>query len=326
MPRIYRFVSKYPHPYDALNTATEQYLLCRKIDLYRSILTVGSPSFLTLERIRNYGLFRAMHDSIIEKVAMVAANIRSDQSGIRRHPIFDTYVSDKKRIVSYNLGMAFAKLYSQRLLSIPNLIHVESLKKLNAITFVAQTGKIRHREPDLVGQTADGKWHIFEAKGVSGASTQLRRKIVDAKIQVAQVASVQSASPVTRSACATYIGPDRILTHLEDPPSGTEKSINIDTRKFVQAYYSPFLVGESIGAQQRRTERVDGMQIEMQDIEGLGFRITIGVEVEILDSIRRGEARIQPMGLRRFDSDREQWSVVYSVGPDGFFVSVRRVG
>lgn len=113
---------------------------CKKLDLYRSMVTVGNPSFLSLQKIRDHGLARALYDSIIKKVAIVANNIQSDQAGIRRHQIFDTYVSDEKRIVSYNLGMAFAKLYSEKLLGIPNLVHIEFLKKQNAVTFVQQAG------------------------------------------------------------------------------------------------------------------------------------------------------------------------------------------
>lgn len=45
-------------------------------------------------------------------------------------------VSDKKRIVSYNLGMAFAKFYAEKLLDIPSLVHVESLKALGSIEFL----------------------------------------------------------------------------------------------------------------------------------------------------------------------------------------------
>jgi hypothetical protein len=72
MPRIYRVASNYLPPFQGLNTHGEQWIRCRKIDLYRSIITVGTPSFLTWEKIRQFGLARALYDSVIEKVSIVA--------------------------------------------------------------------------------------------------------------------------------------------------------------------------------------------------------------------------------------------------------------
>src|SRR4030095_5137145 len=165
MPRIYYTAADYQNNFQTLNTAQEEHIVCRKLDLYRAIVTVGNPSFLSWQDIRNYGLFRAISTSVVQKVLLVQANISSSPSGMHLHPIFQTYLSDQKRIVSYNLGMAVAKIYAEKLLSIPNLTHVESLKKVNAITFVAQPG--RSKEPDLVGKTENGDWHVFEAKGTS---------------------------------------------------------------------------------------------------------------------------------------------------------------
>ena len=106
------------------------------------------------------------------------------------HPIFDGYVLDQKRNVSYNLGMAVAKYYSEKLLQIANLIHVETLKKQNAIVFVNQIGSTK--EPDLVGQTSNGDWHIFEAKGMS--TNSLATNITRAKNQARQIHSLTGAS------------------------------------------------------------------------------------------------------------------------------------
>lgn len=322
MPNIYRVVRNYQPPFSSINTIGESVLGCKKLDLYRSMVTVGNPSFLSLQKIRDHGLARALYDSIIKKVAIVANNIQSDQAGIRRHQIFDTYVSDEKRIVSYNLGMAFAKLYSEKLLGIPNLVHIEFLKKQNAVTFVQQAGGKRPKEPDLVGQTIDGNWHIFEAKGVSSSVSQLNGKITEAKSQIQQVSTIHGMPPSTGSACATYIGRDRIITYLEDPPSDGDKKIEINVEKFIDAYYAPFLIANETLGLRFRTERIDGVDVDFYDLSDANRKLSIGLEREVLESIRSKKydlpqsitSRLKEHYLAGEGQDR------YSVGLDGFVV------
>ncbi|WPC67998.1 hypothetical protein SBP18_05655 [Rhodoferax ferrireducens] len=322
MPLIYRVVTNYQPPFDTINTLAEATLRCRKLDLYRSIITVGNPSFLSLQNIRDYGFARALYESILKKVGIVASNIQSDLVGLRRHPIFDAHVSDEKRIVSYNLGMAFAKFYSEKLLNIPNLVHIEFLKKQSAVTFIQQAGNLRQKEPDLVGQTADGNWHIFEAKGVSSSASQLNGKIAEAKIQVQQVATIHGNLPLTGSACATYIGPDRILTHLVDPPSGDGKRVEINREKFFDTYYAPFLLAEKSLDRPHRRERIDGLDVDFYDLQQANRKLSIGLDREIAELIRDKKYEIPKsitQRLRQYSSS-DRAKDQYSVGLDGFVV------
>lgn len=322
MPKIFRVVTNYQPPFATINTNGEATLLCRKLDLYRSIITVGNPSFFSLQNIIDYGFARALYDSILRKVAIVASNIESDLAGMRRHPIFDTYVADEKRIVSYNLGMAFAKLYSEKLLDIPNLIHIEFLKKQNAVTFVQQGSNLRAKEPDLVGQTTDGNWHIFEAKGVSSSASKLNSKISEAKDQVQQVATIHGLAPLTGSACATYIGRDRILTYIEDPPSDEGKRVEINREKFLDSYYAPFLLVEKTLDLPLRRERIDGLEVDFYDLQQASRKLSIGLDREISELIRSKKYDLPQSITRRLkdysSTDRRQYK--YSIGLDGFVV------
>lgn len=322
MPIIYRIVKSYQPPFSAINTAGEATLRCSKLDLYRSIVTVGNPSFFSLQNIRDHGFARALYDSIFKKVAIVACNIESDSLGMRRHKIFDSYVSDEKRIVSYNLGMAFAKFYSEKLLDIPNLVHIEFLKKQNVVNFVHQAGNIRPKEPDLVGQTADGNWHIFEAKGVSSSISQLNSKISEAKNQVQQVATIHGVAPTTGSACATYIGRDRILTHLEDPPSEEGKRVEFNRERFIESYYSPFLLAVQALARPLRRERIDGLRVDFFDLQQSGRKLSIGLDSDISELIRSKKYDLDESITKRLKeySSTEREQDKYSVGLDGFVI------
>lgn len=202
MPKIFYKSSDYKNNHARINTNGEASLNCRKIDLYRSIITVGNPSFISKQMIKDYGLARTIYSSVIEKVGVVFENIMSDKNGMRLHPIYHRHVSDKKRIVSYNLGMAFAKFYAEKLLDVPSLVHVESLKALGAIEFV-EGEEVKEREPDLVGQCLNGNWHVFEAKGMS--INQLSAIIRNAKEQVQRVSSINGTPPQTLNAQLTLM-------------------------------------------------------------------------------------------------------------------------
>ncbi len=116
MGRIYYTADNYTGIYSHLNNVERQQVNCKKFDLYRAIITVGCPSFISWEAIRQNGLMRVLSNSIVRKILLVHDNIDLVENNLVLHPIFQQQVSDQKRIVSYNLGMAFAKIYAERLL------------------------------------------------------------------------------------------------------------------------------------------------------------------------------------------------------------------
>lgn len=286
------------------------------------MITVGNPSFISKQKINDYGLARAIHNSIVDKIGLVWANIKSDRDGMRLHPIYHSYVTDKKRDVSYNLGMAFAKFYAEQLLDIPNLTHVESLKILGAIDLTA-TNTGHNREPDLVGQCTNGDWHVFESKGMS--TNKLNPKIASAKEQVERVSSIHGTVPETLNACATYFNDERILTYLEDPESKNDKVINLLKEKFIDSTYKPlFLLSEAID-KRFELRREDGFNYYSVDIEAKGVHLRVGLDEEVHDLVRQKEfSSIDNMKLGKFKSLSKQMEQEnYSVGQDGVVVKYR---
>lgn len=322
MPLIFYKSTDYTNDHLHVNSNGEASLRCRKIDLYRSMITVGNPSFISMEKIRNYGLARTIYSSIVEKIGIVFENIQSDINGMRLHPIYHTHVRDKKRIVSYNLGMAFAKFYAEKLLDIPSLVHVESLRALGAIEFFdAEDGN--GREPDLVGQCSNGDWHVFEAKGMS--TNQLKAEILSAKEQVQRVASIEGMPPKTLSACATYFNDQRILTYLVDPESKGEKNYKIKRDKFIDSSYKPIFLFEDALDRKLELKVEDGFKYYGINIEAKGVNLTVGIEEEIHDLIKQKELFKFPSSLKE---RLEKQSMLeskknYSIGSDGIVVKYR---
>jgi len=281
------------------------------------MITVGNPSFLSWKQIRNLGFSRAIFNSITDKISLVSVNIESDLNGIRLHRIYDTYVSDQKRIVSYNLGMAFAKYYSEKLLDIPNLIHVETLKKQDAIIFTRNLGDPK-REPDLVGLSPDGNWHVFESKGTTQG--QLESKLADAKEQVGQVSTIHNQTPATFSACATNIGYDRIVSLIDDPDDKTNRDFEINTKKFIDTYYSPFLSIENVFEKKSQLREMDGFRYYANDIEMQGLRLTIGLEEETYFLLKESSITNIFEGLNKMKNIIGGLSEEASIGLDGILV------
>jgi hypothetical protein len=322
LPSIFYQCSDYKNNFLHLNTNEEGSLQCRKLDLYRSMVTVGNPSFISKKKIKEYGLARAIYGSVIEKVGLVHENIESNSNGMRLHPIYHTHVSDKKRIVSYNLGMAFAKYYAEKLLSVPRLIHVESLKTYGAIDFTEpQEG--RGREPDLVGRCVNGNWHVFEAKGMS--VNQVNAKLLSAKEQVKSVKAVDGVTPETLNACATYFNNKRIFTHLVDPEGKGDKRYKVDSRSFVDAAYKSIFLIEDALDRKLELSIEDGLRYYSVNVEAKGVNLKVGIEEEVHDLLRQEEFEQIPevsrsRALQEIDSfpDRN-----ISVGMDGVVVKYR---
>ncbi|MAD96097.1 MAG: hypothetical protein CMB99_02110 [Flavobacteriaceae bacterium] len=320
MPRIYYTANNYTNPFDHINTNGENFIRCRKLDLYRSIITVGSPTFVSWRAIRQNGLFRTISTAIIQKALMVQTNIQSNQNGMYLHPIFNGYVSDQKRIVSYNLGMAFAKIYAERLLNIPNLTHLETLKKINAVTFVKQSGK--SKEPDLVGMTSNGNWHVFEAKGMS--SNKLSSEIIVAKNQANQIATIHGQAPTTLSACATYFGSNRIVSLIEDPESGEEKNIEVKKDKFYEGYYNSFFAFRELMDRKSKKEQFENIDFQSFDIRTNQLNITIGLETEVYELLQEKNYSL----IDEFYASKRNTNEIVevfdreniSIGQDGFIV------
>ena len=246
----------------------------------------------------------------------------SDGSGMRLHPIYHRHVSDKKRIVSYNLGMAFAKFYAEKLFDIPSLVHVESLKASGAIEFL-DGEEIKEREPDLVGKCLNGDWHVFEAKGMS--TNQLNSKVRDAKEQVQRVGSINGTTPQTLNACATYFSDHQILTYLVDPKSKNEKDFAIKRGKYFDAIYKPIFLFESALDRKLKLTAEDGFKYYAINLEGKGVKLTVGIEEEVHDLIHQKEISMLPLYLatkfiNQRPREREQ---NFSIGLDGIIVKYR---
>lgn len=322
VPSVSRAVSKYSVPFLHLNAPAEHLVSCKRSDLYRCAVTVGNPSFISLKAIRQYGFWPVLCTSVLEKCLLVASNIEVRGTRMRLRNIYNTHISDTKRIVSYSLGMAFAKFHSERLLRIRNLMHLEFLKQHNVVTFAPQLAGKRSKEPDLLGQDANQSWHLFEAKGTS-YEDKLSVKLTEGKVQTAQILTICGQLPTTRSVSATYIGRDRIYTRIEDPSDRGAETIDFDERQFMRAYYAPFLISEQKEYPNSRDVIIDGIPTRMFSMSDSRGEVSIGVLQSIYPLLRSGGFDALHNTLNGAEDLTGRESDQYSFGLDGFVVGFR---
>lgn len=141
----------------------------------------------------------------------------------------------EKGAVGYFLGMAFCKLFSEKLLDTPWLLHLDVFsKQLNPKLLGGRS------RPDFVGmESGTAKWHAFESKGRS--STPNAIDIQKAKDQANRLVSVNGSACDLHIGAVTYFRNDVLHFHWQDPsPPDEPVRLKVEPADW-QYYYAPVL-------------------------------------------------------------------------------------
>jgi hypothetical protein len=141
----------------------------------------------------------------------------------------------EKGAVNYFLGMAFCKLFAEKILGTPWLLHLDIWRaKLDAVL------KGRSR-PDLIGLDATtGRWHAFECKGrISPPGATVKQL---AKGQAARVVSVGGVPCCLHVGAITYFRKDVLHFYWCDPEPAQGNFIEVPFDPDAwRHYYGPAL-------------------------------------------------------------------------------------
>ena len=193
-------------------------------------------------------------------------------------PAFRTLDSTEKGLVSFYLGMAMAKLYADKMLGIPWMMHISRYGSPWAVRFGANTNR-----PDLFGCNAFGQWAVAEAKGRSRVTARLVTKM---KQQKSAVATIKRVPPAFRYGSATrFEGGDLALRVVDPPPRRRAEDIPLDPAAWLLDYYRPVVDLLDGAATRREGEAIIG-QLPGADVE-------FGVPAEIAELVR--ESRNRPL-------------------------------
>jgi hypothetical protein len=198
-------------------------------DLLWATITVGKAQ-PDLMRFGRYSFAEILH-----RVASLHAYYDIDRSNrLTLSPALKYLDSTEKGVVSFYTGMAMAKLYADKVLGIPWMMHISRYEADWAVRYGANTNR-----PDLFGCNDLGEWAVCEAKGRSRVTNQLVTKMQQQK---SAVASIQRVAPTYRYGSATRFEGGRLALRVVDPPQlRRAQDVPIDAAAWLLDYYRPIV-------------------------------------------------------------------------------------
>lgn len=244
---------------------------------------------------------------------MLWAYLRETSSArLIRTSAYDDLDATEKSGVSYALGMAITKIFAARQLSIPWLMHLDRYRQVFGVRL-----KVGRSRPDLIGPrdvNAQRDWIVAEAKGrTHGLDADAIKKM---RLQKRRVLTIQGQRPLLYMGAAAHFTNDVLECRVIDPPARgeiTEMFAEIDDakRRFVRAYYQPFLDLLEDG------ERTDGGWVlrELPEAD-----VTLGMSGQLITTLRGylgGDGPDPFLGADGFDDAVSNTSFL---GDDGVLV------
>jgi hypothetical protein len=172
---------------------------------------------------------------MLHRVACLHAYYDIDNSNrLTLSPAYRHLDSTEKGVVSFYTGMAMAKLYADKVLSIPWMMHISRYEADWAVSYGANPNR-----PDLFGCNDLGEWAVAEAKGRSRVTNRLVTKM---QKQKSAVASIRGLTPTYRYGSATRFEGGRLALRVVDPPQlRRPQDVPIDAAAWLLDYYRPII-------------------------------------------------------------------------------------
>lgn len=198
-------------------------------DLLWASITVGKAQ-PDLMRFGRYSFAEILH-----RVACLHAYYDIDKSKrLVLSSAFKNLDSTEKGVVSFYTGMAMAKLYADKALNIPWMMHISRYEADWAVRYGANPNR-----PDLFGCNDLGEWAVAEAKGRSRVTSRLVAKMQQQK---SAVASIRRVAPTYRYGSATRFEGGRLALRVVDPPRlRRAQDLPIDPAAWLLDYYRPIV-------------------------------------------------------------------------------------
>lgn len=260
-------------------------------DLLWATMTVGKTRRDVLRHGR-YSLADFLH-----RIACIYAYYDIKDGHVVRSPAFSTLDPSEKAIASFYLGMAMAKLYAEKVLKIPWLMHISRYEASWSLKYGAS-----RKRPDLFGCNAAGDWAVVEAKGRDRVTGALVTKMQGQK---SSVATINGAAPAHRIGAATRFEGGQLALRVVDPPAGRgAQEVPIDPTAWLRDYYTPIVDLIADGDHQVEEGYLIGV-IPSTDI-------SVGLSDEIVAWVDESRQRpFQRPAPRRADAELDEMQTVH---------------
>lgn len=274
-------------------------------DLLWAAITVGKAKRSHLLRFGRYSRFE-----IIVRASTLFSNLKQgtfDQ--LQKSNVYRTLDPTEKGATSYFIGLMCTKLFAERFLGVPWLMHLDVYRDRSPATL----GKGQTR-PDLVGMNSRGDWIVMEAKGRSGRS--LGDALETAKDQTRNLRTVSGRYPALRVALAAYFERGNLCVSWTDPEDYHEyaEDLDIPAQDFLSHYYQPLLnlvEDQSSITETRRFQEQTFLTTRIEDAD-----MIIGVHDMIVDGAPFSEiAESLPHELHNLETGERT-----KIGLDGILI------
>ena len=216
-------------------------------DLIWAAITVGRGSRFDVIRHGTPSKYEILFRACLLKTALQTA------STPQRFGWTDAYRDldpSEKGAVSYFIGLTMCKLFAERFLDVPWLLHLDVYR--SQLDPVLLRGRSR---PDLVGQSLGRDWVVFESKGRTSSPTQGDKD--KAKAQACRLTHVSGQKIAYGVALFSFFYRDELKVHWQDPKPDDEAEeseepfrLQVEPNDFLEQYYRPIL--DFVGADRLR--------------------------------------------------------------------------
>lgn len=230
-------------------------------DVLWATVTVGKAQ-RDLMRHGRYSFAELLH-----RVACMTAYFdRDDENRVVLTRAYRQLDPSEKGVVSFYSGMTFAKLYADKVLNIPWMMHISRYESAWSVSYGAST-----KRPDLFGCNVAGEWAVAEAKGRMRVTTRLVTKM---KQQKSAVASIDGVVPSYFFGSATRFEKSRLALRVVDPPARPKaQDLPLDPAAWLLDYYRPIVdMLDDLGARREGDSlvaRLPGTDVEIGAADGV---------------------------------------------------------
>lgn len=288
---------------------------CTWPEIVWAALTVGKPDSSYLYR---YGHF-SFYERLYRRALLYSNLMQTRNDNIWRSEVYDKGLDpSEKSAVSYFLGLTFTKLFAEKFLNTPWLMHLDLYNQRNPDSLRIHSKS----RPDLIGLNNLREWIVMEAKGRTGPlPVGLLSK---AKRQTGMVRTISGQIPSLRVASAIYFdsGKKALSVSWEDPPEIVSNGfeLNIDLALFFRQYYVPFFtafVSQLFPVQER--------QIFQQSFRTIVFDqadLVLGLHEALFENYAHAHEYSNLFKDISTSSNLPEGNVLRHVGKDGIFVEL----
>ena len=186
-------------------------------DILWAALTVGRPNRAAVFQHGDASLYEAVFRLSLVRMAVEQAGPKATR--LRRTRAARTLDPSEKGAVNYFVGMTMCKMFADRVLSAPWMLHLDVFRpQLDPVL----TGRSR---PDLIGQRSTGDWLALESKGRISAPDAKAKS--NAKQQAQRCVSINGAVVKFHIGAVTYLRSDVLEFYWRDPEPNNEVGINV---------------------------------------------------------------------------------------------------